>query len=184
MVRRWLLIRLNRYKEASMLRRTMLTSVILASACFASPDISVSAAPAVGLAAIIGTFSCVTHDDGGGVWRFHSSNHAWGAWVRADTSFAPQNGQPADTASTFVGFDATAKRWNIISIDADGSYYTRYSSSRVFDGSHWSDGYPADGAKAVIRVRGNRQYTFELVTSVKNGHAETAETVCTRIVNG
>lgn len=167
-----------------MLRRTMLISVILATTCFANSGTSAGATPPAGLGGIVGTFSCVTHGGGGVVWRFHSSNDAWGAWVRADTTFAPQNGQPADTASTFIGFDAQAKRWHIVSINADGSYYTRHSSSKALDGSRWSDGYPADGAQATIRVRPGRQYTFEFVTSGKDGRAESSKTVCTRVMNG
>jgi hypothetical protein len=166
-----------------MLRRTIVMYVILAGACLANSDISAGAAMPAGLAALLGTFNCVTHTGGGLVWRFHSSNHAWGAWVRADTTFAPQNGQPADTASTFVGFDAATKRWNIVSINADGSYYTRYSTSKAFDGSHWLDGYPADGAAALIRAD-ERQYTFEFTASGKDGHDDTSKTVCTRMSNG
>jgi hypothetical protein len=162
-----------------MLRRTLLVAVIVANACFANSDVSANATTPTGLDAIIGTFDCITHG-GGVVWRFHSSNHAWGAWVRADTTFAPQNGQPADRASTFVGFDATTRQWNIISIDADGSYYTRYSKSRSFDGSHWLDGYPADGAKALIRTEGKRRYTFALVSPGRSGRDHTAKTECTR----
>jgi hypothetical protein len=69
----------------------------------------VSAAAQPGLASIIGTFNCITHENTGTIWRFHSVNLAWGDWVRADTTFAPQNGKPADTASTYVGFDAASR---------------------------------------------------------------------------
>jgi hypothetical protein len=165
--------------EIPMLRRVLLVSIVGASACFASPDVGAGVKLAPGLSSIVGTFDCVTHASGGVVWRFHSVNRAWGAWVRADTTFAPQNNQPGDIASTFVGYDAQAKRWNIISIDTDGSYYTRYSRSGAFDGSQWADGDPADGGKAVIRVHGGEQYTFELVVR-RNGRDETSVTVCTR----
>ena len=103
----------------------------------------------------------------------------WGAWLRADTTFAPQNGQPKDVAQTFVGFDAAAKRWNIVSIDADGSYYTRYSSSRDFNGSHWVDGYPADGGKAVIGVSPH-MYTFDFTGRPTNGKVDISHTACMR----
>lgn len=105
----------------------------------------------------------------------------WGAWLRADTTFAPQNGQPKDVAQTFVGFDSAAKRWNIVSIDADGSYYTRYSTSREFDGSHWADGYPADGGRAVIGTPNPRQYTFDFTGRPSNGRTDVSHTVCTRL---
>lgn len=163
-----------------MLRRIIFASIAATSSFLANSATSTDAATLPGLAAIVGTFDCVTHAAGGVVWRFHSINRAWGAWVRVDTTFAPQNGQPADTASTFVGFDTQAKRWNIVSIDRDGTYYTRLSKSKAFDGSQWVDGYPADGAQAVIRVRGNRQYTFALVARRSHGQAQTSTTVCTR----
>ncbi len=164
-----------------MFRYTILVSIIATNVCLANPNTTTGAKTPPGLAAIVGTFDCVTHGSDGVVWHFHSVNHAWGSWVRADTTFAPQNGQPADTASTFVGFDAAAKRWNIISIDTDGSYYTRYSTSRAFDGSHWVDGYPADGAKAHIRAQGGRQYVFELISPGQDGHGQTSTTTCTRV---
>jgi len=104
----------------------------------------------------------------------------WGAWLRADTAFAPQNGQPKDVAQTFVGFDSGTKRWNIVSIDADGSYYTRYSGSRAFNGSHWVDGYPADGGSAVIGTPNPRQYTFDFTGRPAKGHQDVSHTVCTR----
>lgn len=163
-----------------MCQRVLFVSIVAVSACVATSKASAATTTPSGLEAIVGTFNCVTHASDGSVWRFHSVNRAWGAWVRADTTFAPQNGQPADTASTFVGFDASTKQWNIVSVDNDGSYYTRSSTSKSFDGSHWVDGYPADGAKAVIRVRGKQQYTFELVGRGPNGRPATSSTVCTR----
>jgi hypothetical protein len=104
----------------------------------------------------------------------------WGAWLHAATTFAAQNGQPPDTAVTFVGFDSSTKRWNIVSIDTDGSYYTRYSYSRTFNPSQWRDGYPADGAKAIIGLPSPQQYSFDLTTQAKNGHPTTSRTLCTR----
>lgn len=133
-----------------------------------------------GVGALVGTYTCVTHDSSGKIWHFTSVNTMWGAWVRADTTFAPQNGQPADVAQTFVGFDSGAKRWNIVSIDTDGSYYTRYSLSRSFKDSKWIDGYPADGGKAIIGLPDLRHYTFDLTTPERNGRAAVSRTVCTR----
>ncbi|HEX5206620.1 MAG TPA: hypothetical protein VFW10_02355 [Steroidobacteraceae bacterium] len=163
-----------------MSQRVLFVSIIAASACLANSTVSAATPTPSGLEALVGTFNCVTHASDGTVWRFHSVNRPWGRWVRADTTFAPQNGQPGDTASTFVGFDGNAKQWNIVSIDNDGSYYTRSSRSGSFDGSHWVDGYPADGAKAVIRLRDKRQYTFDLITPGAKGRAATSNTVCTR----
>lgn len=164
-----------------MWQRVLLLSLLTASACLANLEVSADTVTPPGLDAIVGTFDCVTHESSGTVWRFHSVNRAWGPWVRVNTTFAPQNGQPADSASVFVGFDAKAKQWNIIAIDIDGSYYTRSSASKAFDGSHWVDVYPADGAKAIVGLRGKRQYTFDLVTAGPKGHAPTSHTLCTRV---
>lgn len=160
--------------------RVAVLSLGAAGICLARSGIGAVPTSPPELAAIVGTFNCTTHDSAGAVWHFHSVNKAWGKWVRADTTFPPQHGQPADTASTFVGFDAQTQRWNIVSIDTDGSYYTRYSTSKTFDGSHWLDGYPADGAKALIRVQGRQQYTFELMSPGKKGRIETSDTTCKR----
>jgi hypothetical protein len=131
------------------------------------------------VAGIVGSFECVTHGSDGLTWRFRSVNQPWGSWVRADTTFAPQNGRPRDTGSTFVGFDNDAKRWNIIAIDSGGSYYTRYSKSPSFNGSHWIDGYPADGARATIGVTA-AGYTFDLATPPERGRSGWSHTVCAR----
>ncbi|HZT03216.1 MAG TPA: hypothetical protein VFA39_13215 [Steroidobacteraceae bacterium] len=164
-----------------MCQRVVFALILAASACVANFSTASAATTTPSeLEAIVGTFNCVTHASGGAIWRFHSVNRAWRGWVRADTTFAPQNGQPADAAFTFVGFDSNTKQWNIVSVDNDGSYYTRSSKSKSFDGSHWVDGYPADGARAVIRLRGKRQYTFDLASPGPKGRAETSNTVCTR----
>jgi hypothetical protein len=133
-----------------------------------------------GVRAIVGTYDCVTHDSSGKTWRFRSVNAMWGAWLRAATTFSPQNGQPKQVSQTFVGFDSGAKRWNIVSIDAGGSYYTRSSGSRDFTGSQWTDGYPADGGKAVIGTPSLREYTFDFTGPKTSGHSDISHTVCTR----
>jgi hypothetical protein len=146
-----------------------------------APVASASPPAGQGVSAIVGTYDCVTHDSSGKTWRFRSVNAAWGAWVRAATTFAPQNGQPKRVGQTFVGFDSDAKRWNVVALDAGGSYYTRLSGSREFDGSRWTDGYPADGGKAVIGTPNSRQYTFDFTGAQTNGRADVSHTVCTRV---
>jgi hypothetical protein len=138
----------------------------------------IGAAPSV--PPILGSYACVTHD-GAQTWHFTSTNTAWGAWLRAATVFAPQNGAPRQTAVTFVGFDGDAKRWNIVSLNALGSYYTRSSSSRDFNGSRWTDAYPADGATATIGVSPAGDYSFDLKTPKSNGTASWSHTRCTRV---
>jgi hypothetical protein len=160
-----------------MARRFRLVSLIAAIGLFGIPH-AVRSAPSK-VAPIVGSFDCVTHGSNGLTWRFRSVNQPWGSWVRADTTFAPQNGRPRDTGSTFVGFDDDAKQWNIIAIDTAGSYYTRYSKSPSFNGSHWIDGYPADGARATIALTATG-YTFDLTTPLEHGSSGWSRTACTR----
>lgn len=160
-----------------MTRRFILVSLAAAVGLIGIPHAARSAPSEV--AAIVGSYNCVTHASDGLTWHFQSVNQPWGSWVRADTTFAPQNGRPRDSGSTFVGFDSNAKQWNIVAIDRGGSYYTRYSKSPSFDGSHWSDGYPADGARATIGVTA-AGYTFDLATPPEHGRSGWSHTVCTR----
>lgn len=125
---------------------------------------------------LIGTYSCINHESTGTVWRFTSVNEPYGAWMRASSTFAAQNGQPAQTAVTFVGYDAQAKQWNIVSVSDNGTYYTRASTSRELNGSRWTDAYPADGAKAIIRMPSATEYTFDLTTP----QGVRSNVVCTR----
>ncbi len=129
---------------------------------------------------LLGTFSCTQHDRSGTTWHFRSINQPFGSFVRADTVFAPQNGQPADYASTYVGYEAGAKHWNIVSVDQDGTYFTRYSSSRDFNGAQWTDRYPADGSSAVVLLD-KRGYKFKLTGHDKSGRTFTSNTVCVRV---
>lgn len=128
--------------------------------------------------AIIGTYDCAGYD-GHQKWRFTSRNSPWGPhWVRVDTVYPAQNGSPVDIGETFVGFDPSTKRWNIIALDYAGTYYTRQSRSRHLNGSVWNDNYPSDGKTAVIRVPKSGQYTFDLYSS--SGNVPLFHVLCSR----
>jgi hypothetical protein len=145
---------------------------VLAAALLAAAAMT----PAQQVYQLVGTHACVNHESTGTVWRFTSVNEPFGAWLRASATFAPQNGQAAQTAVTFIGYDSDAKQWNIVSVSHDGSYYTRASTSRDLNGSRWTDAYPADGAKAIIRIPSATVYTFDLTTP-QGAHSHV---VCTR----
>ncbi len=74
--------------------------------------------------------------------------------------FPAENGQRAQMAVTFVGFDPDAKRWNIAVVNDGGSCYTRYGSSPDFNGSRWVDGYPADGGQAITTLGSGKLFRF------------------------
>jgi hypothetical protein len=160
------------------MRRLTLEGAALALASVVS---IAAAAPQPGVHSIVGTYDCVVYADGRRVDHFRSVNVAWKAWVHVTTTRDAEKGKPPDVSETYVGFDADAKRWNIVGVDASGSYWTRHSTSQLFDGSRWIDDYPADGGTAIVRVRGSgAQYTFDLSLPKSNGSSDNSHVVCTR----
>jgi hypothetical protein len=157
--------------------RVALALILAAPLVGAAPSAPASAPTA---SAIIGRYECVTEDSRHRTWRFISTNVAWGAWLRADTSLAAQNGSPSDTGTSLVGFDPRTKRWNWISFDTDGTYDTRSSISTRFNGSRWNDGYPADGGTAIITVANAKQYWVDFTAPAAHGTATHSRVVCTR----
>lgn len=129
---------------------------------------------------LVGTYHCMDHQSTGQTWRFTSVNDAFGAWLRVHVTYPPQNGAAGDKATTFVGYDPGAKRWNIVGVDVDGSYFARSSRSPAFDGSQWQDEYPRDGGKAVVRTFGSSRYTFDLTIPAAKGSPLRSHVVCTR----
>ena len=128
---------------------------------------------------MVGTYRCQTVD-GRLVLRFTSKNDVVGPWLRAYFDFPPQHGQPADKAVTYVGFDSTTHRWNIVSVDfVDGSYCTRSSTSPSIRTSRWIDDYPKDGDTAMLTILSPTKYVFELTRPHGGG---TSATTCLRSV--
>lgn len=122
----------------------------------------------------------MAHDGSHGTSRFRSANSEWGAWLRADTSSAAQNGLPAGRGITFVDFDPTTKRWNWVSIDAAGTYETRYSTSPRFSGSLWNNGYPAGTGTIVITVVNAKRYVADFTEPGARGGTDRSRAICTR----
>lgn len=130
-----------------------------------------------GTEAMVGTYRCET-SAGHLVLHFTSKNDLVGPWLRASFDFPPQHSQPADKAVTYVGFDSTTHRWNIVSVDfVDGSYFTRSSTSPAIRSSHWVDDYPKDGDTAALTVVSPTKYVFELTKPHGGG---TSKTTCLR----
>jgi hypothetical protein len=130
--------------------------------------------------AMSGTFRCVTA--GEPAWAFTTVNASYGTWLRLEAAYPAQNGSPSGKATTFLGRDVKARRWEIVAVRDNGSYYTRYSDSADLNGSRWIDERPADGARAVIVVLSERQYRFDLTVPGSNGGAaSSSKTLCSRI---
>lgn len=138
---------------------------------------SSSAGQAVHL--LVGTYNCVNRESTGQTWRFTSVNDVFGAWVRVHVTYPPQNGISGAVVTTFVGYDRGEKRWNIVGVDIDGSYFTRSSRSAAFNGSQWQDEYPQDGGRAVVRTFGSSRYTFDLTMPSAKGAPMESHVTCT-----
>jgi hypothetical protein len=165
-----------------MLSERLLLAVSAAVFCITC---SAAAAPGATTAALpvhslVGTYHCVDRESTGRKWKFTSVNDAFGTWLRVHATYPPQNGAASDTKTVFVGYDSSDKRWNIIGVDVDGSYYTRSSRSAAFDGSQWQDDHPRDGGKAIVRTFGSARYTFDFSLPTANGSSVRSYVVCTR----
>jgi hypothetical protein len=141
---------------------------------------TIAVAPTPSAQVLTGTYACRDTGNQGPDWHFTSENISFGQWVRAKTSFPPQNGTGANISQAFVGYDRGAKRWNIVVINDDGSYYTRYSTSPQLNGSQWKDLNPADGGTAVITLPNSKQYVFDFHGAPKGGKIEHDRVVCTK----
>lgn len=154
------------------LRIIALAAVVMAFTTAATPPQSAHA--------LAGTYACHDTDNNGPGWNFTSVNTPFGEWIRAVTSFPPQNGTRAQVSEAFVGYERDAKRWHIVVINDDGSYYTRSSTSALLNGSHWTDREPADGGQAQITLPDANHYVFDFHQEVKNGKMEHQRVVCTK----
>lgn len=130
--------------------------------------------------AIAGIYACQDTDGAGHRWHFSSENVPFGAWIVAKTSFPAQNGARAQVSQTYVGYDASAKKWHIVALGYGGSFYTRESSSPRLDGSTWVDDDPADGGRAVITLPNANQYVFSFHQRQAHGSVDRQRVVCTR----
>jgi hypothetical protein len=132
------------------------------------------------IAGLVGTWNCVTHDAQHRTWQASATDTLYGPWLRLDARAPAQHGQAASTAVKFLGYDADSRRWTITSIGDDGEYYVLSSTSPQFDGSQWTDAYPADNGTKSIHVQNANQYTFDSANPDGHGHVVRAHTVCVR----
>lgn len=158
-----------------------LSSIMSASllAALAASGVALSAGmmgPQQTLHMLVGRWTCVTVDNHHKTFREIDNDSMYGPWLRMDAMYPAQNGQPAATGMTFMSYDAKHHRWIIGGFDTSGGYFISYSTSPSFNGSHWSDGYPATGGWANVSMPGNNRYTIDTGGSSMG----TTHTVCTR----
>lgn len=152
------------------MKTLLMTVVALALTATAAPA---SQSPPMEM---VGTFQCVNHVSGGTVIRFTATNTIYGPWLRVSTVFHTQS---PETALTFLGYDSGSKRWNIVSVNSAGSYFTRNSTSVDVNGSHWVDADPKDGGRAVLSFS-PQQWTFDLVVPGAGTSSVHSHVICTR----
>lgn len=129
---------------------------------------------------LIGSWSCTGHDSMHHTWRESDTYTMWGMWLRGDSSYPAQNGEPAGTGISLVRYDSHAGHWLIVGADTGGTAFTATSSSHAFDGSHWVDAYPADNGWANIHVNGMNAWTIDSSGPDGHGHTVVSHEVCTR----
>ncbi len=135
--------------------------------------------PAKQVAALVGTWTCVTQTSNHRTYREKDVYAMFGPWVRDVGTYPAAYGQPAGTLVGYVGYDAKHRRWISTSVDTGSGYALYYSTSPSLDGSRWSDGYPRGSGGAVFRLHGTTQYTLD-ASGTSHGKAFTSHQVCTR----
>lgn len=130
--------------------------------------------------ALVGTWSCITHDSSHKTWHETDVYSMWGAWLRDDTRFPAQNGEPGGTGISFTRYDSHAGKWVITGADTGGTLFTATSSNHAFDGSRWVDVYPADNGWANLHMPSSHEVVIDSGTPDGHGHTMTDHDVCTR----
>lgn len=154
----------------------------IGAAAFVSTLAGASAAPSTQLTTLqglVGTWTCVTQV-GGTMYHETDVDGMYGKWLKIESSYPAQGGQPPTTGTTFFGYDSKHARWVVTGLGEDGSYFTAISTSPKYDGSTWTDVFPADHGTAVIHMPSNARYTLDAKVPGDQGKMETTHAVCTR----
>ena len=160
------------------LRRTGIVSV--AAIAFAVPAAAPAASPQQAtLQAMTGNWTCVTHDSSGKTWNETDVGTMWGSWLKTESTFPAQNGQPAGSGLTFLGYDAANRRWYVSFLNTAGEYGSAYSTSKTWGGSKWQDGYPNNHGSSSITASKN-QFSIDTKMAGANGKTMTSHEVCTK----
>jgi hypothetical protein len=147
--------------------------------------VPISAAAAMGssqqatVQSFVGTWNCVTHTSENKIYRETDTDTMFGNWLRIDTDYPAQNGQPGAKGVGFFGYDAKQGRWYVASVDTMGGYSSAYSTSKSLGGSKWHDGYPNNNGSATVSMSKN-QYTVDNKGAGMHGNVVTSHEVCTR----
>jgi hypothetical protein len=126
----------------------------------------------------VGTWTCVTHSSDSKTYRETDVDTMFGDWVRVESTYPAQNGGPAGSGVTFLGYDSKHARWIVTGVGTDGSYFTSVSMSPAFDGSKWTDQYPNDHGTAVLHMTKATEYTMDTQMPNPQGKMMTQHAIC------
>lgn len=132
------------------------------------------------LRSFVGSWTCLTHSSDNMTFHESDVDTMYGNWLKVDSEYPAQNGQPAGTGVTFFGYDPKNKRWIVTGVGNEGSYFTAYSNSPNYDGAKWIDAYPNDHGTAIVHVTSNNRYTLDTTAPGAAGKTMTQHAVCTR----
>ncbi len=131
------------------------------------------------LQALVGHWTCVSHDSDGKTWHESDTYSTWGPWLKDDSTYPAQNGQAAATGMGVIGYDAKHHRWYNDGEDTNGEYGSGYSNSAGLGGSKWHDGFPNNNGSATISLSKN-QYVVDSSGPNDKGKMTTSHQVCTK----
>lgn len=158
------------------LLRTAGAAILASAAVMAFAYSATTMTPQQTTHALVGRWTCVTHDSKHRTWRETDTDSMFGSWVRVDSTYPAQNGQRAGTGVGFLGYDAKHHRWIVGSFDTSGDYGISYSNSHAFNGSHWANGYPATGGSTTVMMPNAHEFTVNTTA----GSMGSSHQVCTR----
>ncbi|MGA8533978.1 MAG: hypothetical protein WB615_07720 [Candidatus Tumulicola sp.] len=148
--------------------------------------VAIAAAPAgaspqqATLQSFVGTWTCITHGNDNKTYRETDVDSMYGNWLKIESDYPAQNGAPAGTATTFVGYDGKHGHWIATGVGTDDSYFTSYSKWPKFDGSKWYDAYPNDHGTATFQMPTSTSYTMQSVTPNAKGVMSSSHSICTK----
>jgi hypothetical protein len=150
-------------------------------ALFVAPSSLSAAAPQQAtVEGLVGSWSCVSHTSDNKTYRGSDVDTMYGKWLKINSTFPAQNGEPAGTEQAFFGYDSKHGRWIVTGVGTGGDYFMNYSNSSNFDGSQWYDGFPNNHGSAVAHLTAYTRYTVDSKGPNAQGKIVTEHEVCTR----
>ena len=104
----------------------------------------------------------------------------YGNWLKIESAYAAQPGQPASSSVSYAGYDGKHHHWIITGVGTDNSYFLATSNSPAWDGAKWTDVYPADHGTAITHGPSGGKYTLVSSGPGPSGKMMTYSSVCTK----